>query len=140
MISSAPQAGPGRTSNVGHVQHKLGLVATEYRLPKCQSLQCWQHCTNVLECSKLPVHRLHCTEQLLLCLSVCTRYCADYYWRFVWYLPYFAGEWTHKVFNDPNQFNGCGGNGVWDLNEVRTLLLGYGLKGAYRSQALSRLD
>lgn len=25
------------------------------------------------------------------------QYCADYYWRFVWYLPYFAGEWTHKV-------------------------------------------
>jgi hypothetical protein len=33
-------------------------------------------------------------------------YCADYYWRFTFYLPYFSGEWSHKMFNNPNQFSG----------------------------------
>jgi hypothetical protein len=50
------------------------------------------------------------------------RYCADYYWRFTWYLPYFDGKKDHKpptVFNKPSQFKGCGGNSVWDLNEVQ---------------------
>ena len=43
----------------------------------------------------------------------------DYYWRFTFYLPFFAGENTRKVSNSPNQFTGCGGNTVWDLTEVQ---------------------
>jgi hypothetical protein len=56
---------------------------------------------------------------MLSCLCCPDRYCADYYWRFTWYLPFFAGEWTHNIFNSPDQFKGCGGNTVWDLNEVQ---------------------
>jgi len=48
------------------------------------------------------------------------QYCADYFWRFTFYLPYFAGEWTQKTFNSPSAFSsGCGGNGVGDLNEIQ---------------------
>jgi hypothetical protein len=47
------------------------------------------------------------------------RNCADYFWRFTWYLPFFAGGDTHKVFNTPGDFKGCGGNSVWDLNEIQ---------------------
>ena len=62
-------------------------------------------------------HSMHSWNPHTRCFPAC-RYCADYYWRFTWYLPYFAGEWTQKPFNSPDQFKGCGGNGVWDLNEV----------------------
>eukprot|EP00775_Hariotina_reticulata_P008069 gene8070-8264_t len=46
------------------------------------------------------------------------QYCADYFWRFTFYLPYFAGEWTQKTFNSGSSFSGCGGNMVSDLNEI----------------------
>uniref|UniRef100_A0A383VYW9 Expansin-like EG45 domain-containing protein n=1 Tax=Tetradesmus obliquus TaxID=3088 RepID=A0A383VYW9_TETOB len=46
-------------------------------------------------------------------------YCADYFWRFTFHLPYFNGEWSHSTFNDPSQFaSGCGGNTVWDINQI----------------------
>lgn len=48
-------------------------------------------------------------------------YCGDYFWRYTFYLPYFAGQSTQNIYNSPAQFTGCGGNAVWDLNEVQFL-------------------
>lgn len=46
------------------------------------------------------------------------QYCSDYFWKWQLYLPQFGGEDTGKVIIDPNEFRGCGGNGVWDLNQI----------------------
>eukprot|EP00983_Pelagomonas_calceolata_P119662 1160628-Pelagomonas_calceolata.AAC.2 len=39
-------------------------------------------------------------------------------WGYRAYLPAFAGSPPNTVLNNPDWFNGCGGNGVWDLNTV----------------------
>lgn len=33
--------------------------------------------------------------------------------------PAVRAEWSHKAFNTPDQFGGCGGNSVWDLDEIQ---------------------
>ncbi|KAI8471576.1 MAG: RlpA-like double-psi beta-barrel-protein domain-containing protein-containing protein [Monoraphidium minutum] len=46
------------------------------------------------------------------------QYCADYYWRWTNYLPWFNGASTSQISNSPNDFKGCGGNGVGDLDYI----------------------
>ncbi|GAX75119.1 hypothetical protein CEUSTIGMA_g2563.t1 [Chlamydomonas eustigma] len=51
-------------------------------------------------------------------LPTCT-YCTDYWWRWVFYLPGFAGGSSSYPINDASQFSaGCGGSGPYDLNQI----------------------
>ncbi|KAF5842723.1 hypothetical protein DUNSADRAFT_5490 [Dunaliella salina] len=44
--------------------------------------------------------------------------CKEEWWGYRAYLPAFAGSPPDTILNDPQWFNGCGGNEVWELNTV----------------------
>jgi hypothetical protein len=47
------------------------------------------------------------------------QYCSDYYWRWEFYLPYFNGSTpTDQQFYSEEDFKGCGGNSVSELNYI----------------------
>lgn len=46
------------------------------------------------------------------------QYCADYFWAWRNFLPWFAGASTSDIYNSPSSFSGCGGNSVYDLNYI----------------------
>jgi len=52
------------------------------------------------------------TQKLHLLFTFCHRWAYRVYW------PSFNGDSTDAVINDPNQFEGCGGNSVQDLHTI----------------------
>jgi hypothetical protein len=52
--------------------------------------------------------------------------CTDYWWKWVVYLDWFSGVPLEQVDSEIMTFNGCGGNGVYNLDEIRFTNRGWG--------------
>lgn len=60
-----------------------------------------------------------CTSEALRSPSAChPPHSPDFFWKWTNYLAWFGGASTSQVFNSPSSFQGCGGNGVGDLEYI----------------------
>ena len=110
---------------IGGDKGACNLVRIHESSPDAFEPMC-QYCTGgrgVAGLSSSCSEALH-TQQVPFCQCSTDSHClafhpaADFFWRWTHYLPWHAGSDRSKIYNSPSSFQGCGGNGVGDLDYV----------------------